>query len=164
MILYLLRHAKALPRQSGITEENRYLTEEGRERFHQAALQLKEQGMNPDRILTSPLVRSVQTTEILASVLGFSGPLLVEPRLAPGFDRHQLARLLKEHGETKEMVVVGHEPDLSLLVTSLLGIKAHFNLKKGDAVAIELNAKGKASLRWRTFRGEPTDTLVDEKK
>ena len=162
MILYLLRHAKAIPRQAGIPEEQRYLTAEGRERFTQMAAGLSEREMKPDLILTSPLLRSVQTAEILACVLAFSGELLVEPLLAPGFGRRQLARLLKEHSSAGEMVLVGHEPDLSLLVTALLGIKAHFTLKKGDVVALDLDADGKASLRWRTFRGEPTTALLDE--
>ena len=107
-------------------------------------------------------MRSVQTAEILACVLAFSGELLVEPLLAPGFGRRQLSRLLKAHDAVAELVLVGHEPDLSLLVTALLGIKAHFTLKKGDVVALELDAEGKASLRWRTFRGEPTTALLDE--
>jgi phosphohistidine phosphatase len=162
MILYLLRHAKAIPRQGGIPEEQRYLTAEGRERFTRMAAGMLEQGMKPDLILTSPLLRAVQTAEILACVLAFSGELLVEPLLAPGIGRRQLARLLKAHSGAGEMVLVGHEPDLSLLVTVLLGVKAHFTLKKGDVVALELDADGKASLRWRTFRGEPTTALLDE--
>ena len=162
MILYLLRHAKAIPRQGGIPEEQRYLTAEGRARFIQTTQKLRELGMNPSLILTSPLLRSVQTAEILACELRFEGEVLVEQRLAPGFDRRQLAKLLKEHGDCAELVVVGHEPDLSLLLTGLLGIKAHFTLKKGDAVALDLDPEGKPALRWRTFRGEPTTSLLDQ--
>jgi phosphohistidine phosphatase len=161
MILYLLRHAKAIPRQGGVSDEQRYLTTEGRELFTRIAVQLREQGMQPELILTSPLLRSVQTAEILAGTLAFPGPLLVEPLLAPGFGRRQLARLLKKHGGVGEMVLVGHEPDLSLLVTVLLGVRAHFTLKKGDLVAMELDPEGKAGFCWRTFRGEFTGALLD---
>lgn len=161
MILYLLRHAKAVPRQAGILEEHRYLSEEGRERFLDFSRQLRDAGFKPELILASPLARAVQTADILACTLDFKGPLLVSPLLAPGFGRRQLSRLLKDHGEVAELVLVGHEPDLSLLITSLLGIKAYFTLKKGDLVAIELDAGGKANFLWRTFRGRRTETLRD---
>ena len=163
MILYLLRHAKAVARQAGIPEEQRYLTSEGREAFNLNSLHFRERGMEPDLILTSPLIRSVQTAEILACTLGFTGPLLVEPLLAPGFGRSQLRRLLNQHEAIKELVLVGHEPDLSLLVTSLLGIRVHFTLKKGDLVAMEIDAKGKAAFRWRTYKGDFTDSPLEIK-
>ena len=163
MMLYLLRHAKAIPRHANLADESRYLTAEGRDAFHRTFERLATLGLAPDLILTSPLLRSVQTAEILACVLDYQGPLLVDPRLAPGFGRRQLGQLLKEHETTEALVLVGHEPDLSLLVTALLGIKAHFTLKKGDLVAIELDAAGKPSFRWRTFRGQPTDALHDRK-
>lgn len=163
MMLYLLRHAKAVPRHSNIPEDQRYLTAEGRDVFHRTCERLVKLGLAPDLILTSPLLRSVQTAEILACVLDYQGTLLVDRRLGPGFDRRQLGQLLKEHGEAGELVLVGHEPDLSLLATSLLGIKAHFTLKKGDLVAIELDAAGKPTFRWRTFRGQPTESLSDQK-
>ena len=163
MILYLLRHAKAIPRQGGIPDEQRYLTSEGREAFHQAALHFRERGLNADLVLTSPLIRSVQTAEILACTLDFAGPLLVEPLLAPGFGRSQLRRLINQHQTIQELVLVGHEPDLSLLTTSLLGIKVHFTLKKGDLVAMEFDENGKAAFRWRTFRGEFTDSPLESK-
>ncbi|HKJ89071.1 MAG TPA: histidine phosphatase family protein, partial [Gammaproteobacteria bacterium] len=66
MMLYLLRHAKAIPRQGNIQEEHRFLSPEGRERFNTAAIRMRDQGLQPDLILTSPLARSVQTAEILA--------------------------------------------------------------------------------------------------
>jgi len=161
MILYLLRHAKAIPRSGNFPEEQRYLTNEGREQFAQAVTKLRERRMKPDLILTSPFLRSVQTAEILACGLDFSAELRVEALLAPGFGRRQLARLLKDQEKIGELVLVGHEPDLSLLVTSLLGIQVHFTLKKGDLVAMTLDETGKACFKWRTFRGEVTDAPLD---
>ena len=75
-----------------------------------------KQGVEPSLILTSPLIRAVQTAEILAETLGYIGPLLVREELGPGFDMQKLQALLNEFQSADEVVLVGHEPDLSGLI------------------------------------------------
>lgn len=162
MIIHLLRHAKAISRQEGIEEDHRYLTTEGRKRFHEKAARLRKEGLQPAVIVSSPLVRSVQTADLLASVLKFDGPLPISPLLAPGFGSEQLAQLLTEYAACRSLVLVGHEPDLSLLVATLLDIRIPFSLKKGDAVTLEFDADRTATFLWRTLRGKVVRTPPGE--
>jgi phosphohistidine phosphatase len=137
MQLFLVRHAKAVERAFDIPENNRFLTPEGRESFRTIAGLLRKKGLAPEAILSSPLVRAVQTAEILAETLAFNGPLMVDELLAPGFDKEALRKLIARHPGVKSLVCVGHEPDLSELGCSLLDMPEAFTLKKGGVLALE---------------------------
>src|SRR5512135_948118 len=113
MKLILVRHAAAVERNPEISEETRYLTPEGRVFFRKTARTMLKNGSEPGIILTSPLVRAVQTADILAETLSFSGPLVVREELCPGFGVAELHRLLDDYRAADELVLVGHEPDLS---------------------------------------------------
>ncbi|WP_305043527.1 SixA phosphatase family protein [Geoalkalibacter sp.] len=137
MQLYLVRHAKAVERAFDIPEELRFLTPEGRERFRAAAAGLRKKGMDPEVIVSSPLVRAVQTAEILAEALTFNGPLTVDEALAPGFGLEGLHRILGRHPGVKALACVGHNPDLSDLGGALLGRPGALSLSKGGVLALD---------------------------
>ncbi|HJV64994.1 MAG TPA: histidine phosphatase family protein [Geomonas sp.] len=137
MIIHIVRHAEAVDRSEDIPEEHRYLTPRGRNRFRKAAKALRKTGAAPDVILTSPLVRAVQTADLLAEALRYKGELLVAPLLSPGFRPQKLDRLLKLYPDAKELVLVGHEPDLGIVVGRLVAAEASCSLKKGAIVSLE---------------------------
>ena len=141
MKLIFVRHAEAVDRSAAMTDEMRYLTSEGRGSFRKTARTMLKQGVEPSLILTSPLIRAVQTAEILADTLAFVGPLLVRNELRPGFDMEKLQDVLNEFQTADEVVFVGHEPDLSVLVTALLSLPDGFDLKKGAAVKLKTDPK-----------------------
>src|SRR6202012_5881267 len=72
MRIYLVRHGIAIDREDPDcpSEAERYLTPKGIQRTRQAARGLRELGVKPAALLTSPLVRAVQTGEIFCDVLG----------------------------------------------------------------------------------------------
>src|ERR1051325_11585900 len=74
MELYVIRHAIAqqLGWKNDFTDEKRALTSEGRERMCEVARGLLRLGVHLDLILTSPLVRAVETAEVIAATLGMS--------------------------------------------------------------------------------------------
>lgn len=137
MQLYLIRHAKAVERSFDIPEGFRYLTPEGRERFRHICSLLRKKGLAPDTIVSSPLVRAVQTAEILAEVLDFGGALTIDETLAPGFNLEGLLKILVRHPGVASLACVGHEPDLSDLGTTLLGRPGALSLSKGGVLALE---------------------------
>lgn len=108
-----------------------------------------KKGFEPGIILTSPLVRAVQTAEILAGALTYIVPVVVTDELA-GFDAGVLRRLLKEFQQTDELAIVGHEPDLSSVVASLLFLKEGFSFKKGSAIKLTVTANltTAANFKW----------------
>src|SRR6185369_11442986 len=103
MIVHLVRHAEAVERSPQIPEEHRFLTRRGRNRFRKVASSFKKSGMEPDLILSSPLIRAVQTAEILAQVLKFKGELPITALLAHGLQQDDFRELLKEYPQAREI-------------------------------------------------------------
>ncbi|MEM9493488.1 MAG: phosphoglycerate mutase family protein, partial [Myxococcota bacterium] len=66
MKLYLIRHSNAVDAGDGISDGHRFLSAEGRTRCREVGRVLREAGVTLDAVVTSPLVRAVQTAELLA--------------------------------------------------------------------------------------------------
>jgi phosphohistidine phosphatase len=166
MKLYVIRHAIAIERGGGIAEEDRYLTPRGRESFRLNANAFAKKGVILDCIVTSPLVRCVQTADILAEALTFSGELMVSRDLAPGFDLQGLFRIIASCAGAQKIAIIGHEPDLGILVEALLKLKGSFSLKKGMVVALDLDPQQQnmpARVNWIMHKGKKSAEVKTEK-
>jgi phosphohistidine phosphatase len=112
--LYLVRHAEAA---DGEPDELRPLTAEGRRAARELGERLAADGVRPDAVLTSPLLRARQTGAELARAVG------VEPepdeRLAPGATADDVKAAAAGRGDT--VVVVGHQPDCGRIAGALTG-------------------------------------------
>jgi phosphohistidine phosphatase len=111
MRLVLVRHAEAAP---GDPDELRTLTPEGHEQARNLGERLRAQGVIPDVVLSSPLLRARQT----AAELGFGEPESLDA-LAPGATADDVRAAIRGRGET--VAVVGHQPDCSRIAASLRG-------------------------------------------
>lgn len=111
MRLVLVRHAEAAP---GDPDELRTLTPAGHEEARALGERLRADGLQPDAVLSSPLLRARET----ASELGFGEPLALA-ELAPGATVDDVRAAIADRGET--VVVVGHQPDCSLITAALRG-------------------------------------------
>jgi phosphohistidine phosphatase len=140
MIIHVVRHAEAIERSLDLPEDHRFLTRRGRKRFRKIAGSLKKLGIEPDLILTSPLIRSVQTADILAEKLRFKGELKVASLLSPGFRPESLDELLDGYPQAGEVALVGHEPDLGSLAQALLATEESCTLKKGAVISFKRTA------------------------
>lgn len=157
MKIVLVRHAAAIERSGSVPDEKRYLTPEGRAYFRRTAGTMRKKGTAPDLILTSPLLRAVQTADILAESLEYAGPLAAVDELEPGFDLRRLEQLLDRYPQVGELVLVGHEPDLSDLAATLLAIPNDFKFRKGSAIRMSLdpaNLPGSAVFKWLAAGGK----------
>jgi phosphohistidine phosphatase len=112
--LLIVRHAEAA---SGEPDELRPLTADGREAARALGRQLERDGIRPDAILTSPLLRARETAHELARPAGLEPQ--PDERLAPGATAEGVRAAAEERGET--IVVVGHQPDCSRIVAALTG-------------------------------------------
>jgi phosphohistidine phosphatase len=139
--LYLLRHGIAEPRKAnGASEDaDRKLTDEGRSKLAKAAKGLDRLGAEFDWIVTSPLARALETAQIVAATM--KSPAHVEccAALRPGEPAEKLLAYLKKKPEMRNVLLVGHEPDLSLLAADWVGADAgaNFEMKKGGCCLIE---------------------------
>ena len=151
MKLYLVRHAEAIERLATTPDASRCLTTTGRLSFRKIARRARKAGAVPDVIFTSPLLRSVQTAEILAERLKHKGEVVVAGELSPGFDLRALRALLAGAGNPMEAAFVGHEPDLGGIAAALISVPGGFPLRKGAIVAVEGTGsapKGTATFLW----------------
>lgn len=140
MILYIMRHAEAVDGSEVLRDEWRYLTEKGRSSAEKISSGVIKYGPKPRLIVTSPLTRAVQTAEIMASRACRKNVVLASTLLMPGADVAEIIAYLKGCGDAKRVMLVGHEPQLGLLVAALLG-RGHeaAPLKKGSCVALEID-------------------------
>jgi phosphohistidine phosphatase len=161
MKLYVMRHGAAEEQSESGVDADRGLTATGRERVRAVAKTLLEEREEPIHIVTSPLVRAVQTAEIAAIVTRIGergGCVSVSREVAPGGDPVALSRRLASAGGRRVMLV-GHEPDLSSLVSSLLGTPFTRGVDKAMVIGLHLDADGHVRLRFvldpKALRLEP---------
>jgi phosphohistidine phosphatase len=154
MDLYIVRHAWAADRDDPRWPDDdlRPLTEEGRARFARMAAKLAERGMTPEMIATSPLVRCVETAQILAAGAG-NVEVIERDELRPGSDLRGLLRWTAVQARQHQRIAwVGHVPDVNRLAAALIGAEEgliHF--AKGSVAAIQFDGPptpGDGELRW----------------
>jgi phosphohistidine phosphatase len=150
--LYLVRHGAAEPRGDRWPDDAvRPLSEEGTARMRRAARGLASLGEPIGIVLTSPLVRAVQTAEILRHALGIGPAVETCPPLAPGGRPREVAAAVRAHGLSGTFALVGHEPDLGQLAGWFVGAKAPVPFKKGAVGRIDIAGwppAGRGQLVW----------------
>jgi phosphohistidine phosphatase len=130
MQLYLVRHAEAA---GGEPDELRALTPAGREQARSLGIRLRDSGIRPDTILTSPLLRARETGALIGRELGVDAA--TDERLAPGATAEAVTKVVAGRGET--VVVVGHQPDCSRIAAALTG-GPEPDFRPAGSLAIEL--------------------------
>jgi phosphohistidine phosphatase len=157
--LYLVRHGIAVDHaDSKGPDGSRPLTDKGRKRFTRAAHAFAKRAGKLDLILTSPLVRAVQTAEILASAVGH-GDVAVLEELDPSHGVASLFEALgRRAGKARSIALVGHEPQLSAALAALTHLPAvqaaQLDFKKGAIVRLDMDrwpaskTEARAKARW----------------
>ena len=146
MEVYFIRHGIAADRADYPQDEDRPLTERGREKTKQVARRLREIGISFDLILTSPLLRATQTAAILQKT-GLSQEVEEFSPLAPHGDFQTWENWLCQwcyNRKRSYLALVGHQPDLANWAEILLWgeIQGKLVLKKAGAMALELPREG----------------------
>lgn len=148
MKLYVMRHGPAEDQAPDGVDGSRALTAAGRERTRQVGKRLADLGESPRAIVSSPLVRALQTAEIVFAVAPTETPVEATSALAPRGPAHDYVRYCASQSR-KRMMVVGHEPDLSLLVAQLTGNALSHGFMKAMVVCLRVpNEGGPASVRF----------------
>jgi phosphohistidine phosphatase len=151
--VYLVRHAIAEDRAASGRDADRALTREGRKKMKRAASGLAALGIRAPMVFTSPLVRARETAAILAEALP-GARVEVCDLLAPGVDAAALAAFLDRRSESAPAMLVGHEPDLSEVLSEwLTGSPARLatRFRKGAVACVlagTLPPQGRATLEW----------------
>ena len=144
MRLYFLRHGRADWPEWTKPDDERPLTEFGKKEVRQVAKFLNRVKVRPDLIVTSPLPRASQTAKIAAEQL--KTKLRQDEALEPGFGMSELRTVLKRHG-SKILMLVGHEPDFSSVISALTG--ACLKLSKAGVALLDIDPESEeAKLLW----------------
>ena len=147
MDLFIVRHGEAVDEAPSGADADRWLTAKGRDVTRRVARWLAEDAARrPAAIWTSPLVRAVQTAELVAGIVT-NDDVSVAVELTPGGDLDRLLkRVAKRDGSP--LAFVGHEPSLSALAKELLGDVAWQGFKKSGVCKVSWAGKGHARFEW----------------
>lgn len=116
----LLRHAIAEDRSDSGRDRDRRLTGEGKRKLRDVVAGMRALDLPVERVVSSPLERARETAEIVAEGYGLDDGVDVSPALAPGAGPDAVLAALAEVGRPSGVVLVGHEPDLAALASTLL--------------------------------------------
>jgi phosphohistidine phosphatase len=151
MILYFLRHASAgehlvNPKK----DEKRALDKEGIEQCGYVGRALAALDVQVDAIVSSPLKRCTQTASLIGNELGYEGKLQLDASLRPEAGLPDFRKLLEKYARQEAIMVVGHNPNLSQFLGSVIsdsGCEASLELKKGAVAKVELR-RTSGTLQW----------------
>ncbi len=148
MRLYLVRHGIAVDRSEPKCppDAERPLTPRGRRRTRAAAEGFLALGEHPDALLSSPLIRAMQTAEIFADVLGFSVPKIqqtdaLKVASPPSELLRELAKL-----RARQVMCFGHEPHLHQVLAHILRAQSQVTeFKRAGIACLEMKMFSPAS-------------------
>ena len=137
--LYVVRHATAEDAAAEGSDHARRLTRKGRKRFTRLVRRLIRGGVEIDLVATSPLVRAMETAQIIADELPSRPRIEVVEALAPGSDWQELVEWTIRQ-DASSVAWVGHAPCVSRLVAISIGDgSAAVRMQKGAIAAIALD-------------------------
>ena len=155
MNLFLLRHGLAAEADAAGhgKDADRPLTPKGERKLRQAAQAIKALGLSFDLILSSPCLRARQTATLVAKALDAKERLELSNSLAPGNPARKVVESLPRRPMPANVLLVGHEPGLSQLISLLVAGEAGVSilLKKGSLckLSVESLKPGRcATLEW----------------
>jgi len=152
MNIYFLRHASAGEAKLSATEdEKRPLDKLGIEQSHNVGRALAALHVTVDAIISSPLLRAMQTATIVADEIGYEGKIVTDTALRPEATYAQFQELLRPYSGKDAILVAGHNPSMTEFVNRLLAGQAAphaIEMKKGAIAKVEKAGRRPAILKW----------------
>lgn len=139
MKLFLVRHGDANAEfPEGLRDDARALTSRARTQVASHFSSLAKRMPEVELVLTSPLVRAVQTAQILSTVLKHEGLLKVHRALLPDMPVGAMETLIHEHAG-ENIALVGHQPSVGAVAAHLLGLQAFPKpVQPGTVIGLEM--------------------------
>ena len=138
-----MRHAEAVDETLTLRDPYRHLTTHGRQQARALGDRLRWHDCVPTLIWSSPLVRAVQTAELVATGLSCETPVEIVVDLSPDGNARKIEHSVRALAADAAVMLVGHEPSLSAIGSLILGAELDA-LDKAEAVRILDGA-----VRWR---------------
>ncbi len=154
--LLILRHAKSSWDNPQLSDYDRPLNKRGKRDAPRMGKHLREEGLIPDRILTSSAKRAKKTATKVAKSCGYTRKIKQLDRFylaPPGVYLEKLQTLSNEY---QRVMVVGHNPTMEQLVRHLTGqiqrmptaALAHIELPIQKWAALDFYTRGTLVNLW----------------
>ncbi len=145
MNIYLIRHGDAEKAVIGKKDFDRELTSSGIAKMRNAVASWKNLIEKLDCIYSSPLKRTLQTAEIVAEEYENKSKIIVDKKLSPGCKAESIVEIANTEGR-EDIAFVGHQPDLSEILSDLISNKgAYIEFKKGAIAKVVFGNKAHLS-------------------
>lgn len=147
MRVYLVQHGESLPEE---IDSTRPLSEQGKADVLKVAKFLKKTELKIEAIWHSTKLRAKQTAQLFGDILLPSSGIVEKQGLAPN-DPVQPIQEEILNGTIKNLMVVGHLPFLSKLVSLFLINSDTYSMvgfRQGGVVCLEQNEKGNWWITW----------------
>lgn len=149
MRIVLIRHGEAVDGRLAPDDARRWLTDAGRRTVRSVGRTLANLDLSFTCIYTSPLVRAVQTAEILAATQpAFDGPIEVHAALSSDEGTTAQALTPLDHArEDSVLVMVTHMPKVEVLAGHLAGTARFPAFRTSAACLIDVE-QGRGAFQW----------------
>jgi phosphohistidine phosphatase len=155
--IFLMRHASAgTSRANPKLDIKRPLDKDGKRHCLQLAQVLNSLRISFDLIVSSPLKRCLQTAQLVGTEMGYEARILHAQALEPGAEFSQFQRLLHECRTYENVLMVGHNPNMTTFLGQLISANgnrehshamANLRLRKGAMARVTVE-RGPATLKW----------------
>lgn len=146
--LILLRHAKSSHPEDGMPDAERPLSGRGERDAPRMGARLRERGIHPDLVLSSPALRARRTAKLVAGALDYPPEdVRLDASLYLAAPEEILAVVAAQADEIDCLLVVGHNPGLTELANALLPELNLSNLPTAGTVAVDC-----ATATWADVR------------
>ena len=131
MLILIMRHGEAEARPD---ETDRHLTEKGLIQVRSVLGWAKQMGLQVDSILSSPLTRAKETASLASSIFGTTNS--VDNSLEPEGSPDEVYEALSKFGPSNVVLLVTHQPLVSILVEDILESKSQINMTTGSLAVV----------------------------
>lgn len=140
MNLYVLRHASAgEKRPNPLLDQKRPLDKEGKQQCILVGSYLNALRVSVDVIVSSPLKRALQTASLVGTELGYESTIQISDSLAPSATTDAFRKLVSELQAYENVLVVGHNPNLTQFLGSMVATtgRPNLRLRKGSIARVD---------------------------
>ncbi len=140
--MFFIRHGKSNWKIPALTDRERPLNDRGKRDAPFMARLLRERGVMPDLIISSPAVRAMTTTRFISRELMYpEARIVVDESLYPGTVEDILRVIHAIQSSLNVAMIVGHNPALTLSADFITG-RDFDNIPTCGVVCIDLQDEG----------------------
>ncbi|MBX9666804.1 MAG: histidine phosphatase family protein [Candidatus Obscuribacterales bacterium] len=151
--LFLLRHAKSSWDHPGLADFDRPLNERGQKAAPKMGKVIVEKKVKPEIILCSPAKRTIETAKLVLESSKLKTDITYEKRIYDASTRTLIDILKSQNSDIASILLIGHNPGMSDLLTELTGESEHFPTAALAMIQLKIESwnrikDGAGSLNW----------------